>query len=1004
MRIWVTGIGVVSPLARGAERTMDRLLAGDRAIGPLQLFHLDGCRVDIVAEVHDLRVAEVAPGGDPEGWSRTDAMSVLAAREALAQAGVDPRAMAVDLVLGGTTAGMFETEAPLAELSRELLPDLGAPHVVPPEAVAPLKRMLSHPLSSTADHVASALGPFGSVRTVCSACSGGANAILLAAAWLRAGRSRCVIAGGADALCRLTFTGFGALAALSPEPCRPFDRRRSGLNLGEGAAFLVLEPEDAARARGARPIVELRGWAVGAEANHITNPEGSGETAARVMREALARAGLTPADVDYVNAHGTATPLNDSMEAAALRRCLGAEIGRIPVSSSKGQIGHTLAACGAIEAAITAMAITRGVLPPTIGLEEVDPACELVHVTAARPARIRAAMSDSFGFGGTDAVLVLAALDAFPEPAWPPTRAVVVTGAATVGALGVLGVTGTHAYLEPGPPPEPGRIAFVAGDHLDVARARRLDRPGKLTTAAIARALLDAGVDVAGQAERVGAVVGSAFGSIEGCTAFMRRVYDKGPKLASPADFPNLVPSSPVGHASIYLGLRGPVLATADLDASAESAFVTAAELIAAGEGDVIAAGSVEEASPMIERCLGPICSGITDRGARSEGAAVLLLEAEETARRRGVPILAGVAWWGSWRGPAGVVVTAPLAGAPRPPTPAGAAVFVGRDDERVRTALEGSPWAEVPRHGVAARAGDHEGAGGFAAAAAVAALAAGDVESALLLGTAPDRGYAALLVRPREQGGRAGAPSRPCWRSALVGCAPPVAASVAEPAPSLAEWQRALAILGRLRRTAAVASTRRIALELREPRTGRVLSARGAVAVLPPRALRMILLGPGGTTALDLWASGDAYRFAVPAIDLKKRGDLRDPREERRGLPVDFLAFWLLRPAGGRLLWYGREAGGDRFVLRDGAAIVDLRAFDDGRVEARRATWSSPTGDGARPQLLDEETVSADRLGCAGVRYHQRSTGLSVKVTCEAETPGEPPARALVDPDAEAP
>ncbi|APR81450.1 3-oxoacyl-[acyl-carrier-protein] synthase, KASII [Minicystis rosea] len=733
MRIWVTGIGLISPVARGAAATMDRLLEGARAIGPLTLFRLEGSRADIAAEVKDLRVEEVAPRGEEEAWSRTDALSVLAAREALAQAGVDPRAMPIDLALGGTTAGMFETETPLAELSRD------------PGAIAPLRRMLSHPLSSTADHVSAAAGPFRTVRSVCSACSGGANAILLGAAWIRAGRSRCVIAGGADGLCRLTFAGFGALSALSPEPCRPFDRRRNGLNLGEGAAFLVLEPEDAARARGARPIVELRGWSVGAEAHHITNPEATGATAARVMREALARGGIEPRDVDYVNAHGTATPLNDSMETAALRLCLGDEIARIAVSSSKGQIGHTLAAAGAVEAAITAMAIARGVIPPTIGLEEIDPACQLAHVTAARPAKIRAAMSDSFGFGGTDTVLVLADPEAFPEPPPQPRRSIVVTAAATVGPLGVLGATETLAYLEPGPPPAPGPIPFHAPDHLDVARARRLDRAGKLTTAAIARALADAALPVTGDAGRsVGAVVGSAFGSVDGSTAFMRRVYDKGAKLASPADFPNLVPSSPVGHASIYLGLRGPVLATSDLEATAESAIVTAAELCAVGEGAAIFAGSAEEASPMIERCLGPICSGITDRGARSEGAAILLIEAEEHAAQRGAPALAHIAWWTTWRGASATALS------DAPPPGAGAAVFFGREDERLLRALEGSPWADVPRSGVAARAGDHEGAGGFAAAAAVAAIAAGRVESALLVGVAPDRGVAVLFVRAR--------------------------------------------------------------------------------------------------------------------------------------------------------------------------------------------------------------------------------------------------------------
>lgn len=731
MRIWVTGLGMVSPLARGAAATMDRLLAGDRAIGPLTLFRLEGSRVDIAAEVRDLRVEEVAPPGEEEGWSRTDALSVLAAREALAHAGLDPRAAPVDLALGGTTAGMFETETPLAELSRD------------PGAIAPLGLMLSHPLSSTADHVSAALGPFRMVRSLCSACSGGANAILLGAAWIRAGRSGCVLAGGADGLCRLTYAGFGSLGALSPEPCRPFDRRRNGLNLGEAAAFLVLESEEHARARGAKPIVELRGWAVGAEGHHITNPESSGASAARVMRAALSRGGLGPGDVDYVNAHGTATPLNDAMETAALKLCLGDDAARVTVSSAKGQIGHTLAAAGAVEAAITAMAIARDVIPPTVGLDEVDPACDLPHVTAARPAEIRAAMSDSFGFGGTDTVLVFADAEAFPPPPVAALREVVVTGAATVGPLGVFGAEGTLAYLDPGPPPPPGHIPFHAADHLDVARARRLDRAGKLTTAAIARVIADAALPTEGEAsERVGAIVGSAFGSVDGSTAFMRRVYDKGAKFASPADFPNLVPSSPVGHASIYLGLRGPVLATSDLEATAEASIVTAAELIAAGEGAAIFAGSAEEASPMIERCLGPVCSGITDRGARSEGAAVVLLEAADHAAARGAKVLARVAWWSSWRGAHDVEL-----GEAPPPGP-GAAVFFGREDERLLHVLAGSPWAAVPRWKLAARAGDHEGTGGFAAAAAVAAIAAGRVESALVVGVAPDRGVAVLFTR----------------------------------------------------------------------------------------------------------------------------------------------------------------------------------------------------------------------------------------------------------------
>jgi 3-oxoacyl-[acyl-carrier-protein] synthase II len=737
MRIWVTGIGVVSPLARGADRTMDRLLAGDRAFGPLTLFEVPESRVNIAAQVPDLTADLVAPLGEDEGWSRTDAMAVLAVREALAQAKIELAARSVDFVIGGTTAGMFETEDTLAWLSRE------------PSAITPLKRMLSHPLSSTADHVREAVGPFRRVRSVCSACSSGANAILLAAAWLRAGASDCVIAGGADGLCRLTYSGFAALSAVDPNPCRPFDRRRAGLNLGEGAAFLVLEPADVARARGIAPIAELRGWAVGAEAHHITNPEREGRTAARVMSEALVRGGVAPGELDYVNAHGTATPLNDAMETAALRQCLGRDLDRVAVSSIKGQIGHTLGAAGAIEAAVTAMSIARGVMPPTIGLEEFDPHCQLDHVTAARRGPVRAAMSNSFGFGGTDTVLVFSEPDAFRAPEPTPRRTVVVTAAATVGPLGVGSSRSAAEYLEPGPPPGLGAIAFQASDHLDVGRARRLDRAGRLATTAIQTALREAGLADAAQgraddsiAVGLGAIVGASFGSVDASTAYMRRIYDKGAKYASPADFPNLVPSSPVGHASIYLGMRGPVFAMADLGATAESAIITAADLILVGEARAMAAGSVEEASPMIERCLGPICSGIEHRGIRSEGASALVLEDAELTRSRGAKALARLAWWSSWREGGRI-------GADLPPPSPGAVVMVGRDDERIASLLGPTSWAGVPRRAVAARAGDHEGAGGFAAAAAVAAIESAAAHTVLVVGAAPGRGYAMLLRQP---------------------------------------------------------------------------------------------------------------------------------------------------------------------------------------------------------------------------------------------------------------
>lgn len=774
MRIWVTGVGVISPLARGAAATMDRLLEGARAQRPIELFSLppNGVRPASVAEVSGITPDLGAPLGRAEERSRSSVMSILAAREALAQAGVLPAKMPVDLILGGTTAGMLENEDALAAFSRD------------PASVRPLPSMIAHPLSAMADHMHEDLGPFRRVRTLCSACSSGANAVLLAAAWILAGEARCVLAGGADGLCRLTLAGFTALSALSNEPCRPFDRARAGLNLGEGAALLVLEPELAARARGARPIAELRGFGIGAEAHHITNPEPSGETAARVMREALARGGVSPKDLDYINAHGTATPLNDAMERAAIIVALGAESRRVAVSSSKGQIGHTLAAAGAIEAAITAMAIERGTLPPTVGLEAPDapeaPGAEgaegaegpegraLALVTTSRRASVRAALSNSFGFGGTDAALLFTAPGAFPDLKPKPRYGVVVTGAATVGPLGVLSAEGSLAYLDEGPPPPPGKLELAFADHLDVGRIRRMDRIGKLTTLAIAAAQSDARLPLftreareareaqgegasgasrdAPDAIATGAIGGSAFGSVDGSIAFIQRLYDKGVKFASPADFPNLVPSSPIGHASIYLGLRGPVLSVSDLDVTAECAAVTAIELVSAGVGEALFAGSAEESSAMIDRFFGPICCGVTDRGPRSEGAAFALFEAEEHARARSARVLARVLWWSSWRDDASLALDAvPL------PLPS-SEVFCARDDARVARALKGSPWGLVPRRAAAPRAGDHEGTGGIAAVLAVARVASSTSPpaSALLLGIGKDRGYA-ILFGPDE-------------------------------------------------------------------------------------------------------------------------------------------------------------------------------------------------------------------------------------------------------------
>jgi 3-oxoacyl-[acyl-carrier-protein] synthase II len=708
---------MISALGATSEETFVRLMRGERGIGAVSLFDASAQRAKIAAEVRGLTLPE-----DGRAWSRTAALAHRAASEAVRHAGLDVRASRVGLVVGATTGGMFETEALLARLYAE------------PGARDALAQMLSHPLTSTSDRLAETLGPFARVRTLCSACSSGANALIVGALWLLAGEVDAVVAGGADGLCRLTFTGFNALGALDSEPCKPFDKNRRGLTLGEGAGFVVMERAESARRRGARPIAELAGWASGAEAHHITNPDPSGELVASLVARAVSMASLDGAHVDYVNAHGTGTPLNDPIEAAALARALGPSAAKIPVSSSKGQIGHTLGAAGAIEAVITALAVHRNEVPPTVGLADPDPACALTHVMhVGRSHEVRAAVSSSFGFGGMDAALVLTKPELGP-PIRRARRAVAITGAAALTPAGMRDAADAHSLLDAKRPDAESIEARVVDGVLDSARARRLDRPARLGAIVVGRALESAATKDAGL------VLGSAFGNVDASAAFMHRLFEKGPRFASPAEFPNLVPSSPVGHVSIYFALRGPVFGVADLGTSGESAFLQAAQLVASGEATRVVAGAVEEKSGIVERVLAALFDG-GGEGARGEGAAAMVVEHEEAARARGARLLARVVATAEWRG-AGAALDG--IGAPRDVS---RAVVVAARAPAIEALVGGSAWSGCARLACSG-AGAHEGIGGVAIVAAISAVASGSFDEALVIGVSRGRGAAVVLAR----------------------------------------------------------------------------------------------------------------------------------------------------------------------------------------------------------------------------------------------------------------
>lgn len=397
-RAVITGIGLVTALGADRVTSWQRLLAGETGIGPVSLFPTEGFRAKTAAQVNEseLPLGGVAPQALAHA-SRASRFALAAAAEALAHAGLLPEPGASwAVVFGGGAAGLFEAEG---FVERRL-------HMGP--RARGLVQFLEVPQDAPADRVAQAWGLTGERITVTTACSSSTIAVGLGAQLIREGRAEVVLAGGADALCRLTFAGFNSLRATDPERARPFDRRRQGLSIGEGAAVLVLEEETAARKRGARPLARILGLGVTNDAYHMTQPEPSGAPWARTLRAALTDAGLAPEDVGYINAHGTATEQNDPAECAAYLQVFGQLLKDIPVSSVKGAIGHCLCAAGGIEAAITALALHTGILPPTVGLEEPDPACPLDAIPGKpREKRVDVALSSSFAFGGNSAVLAL---------------------------------------------------------------------------------------------------------------------------------------------------------------------------------------------------------------------------------------------------------------------------------------------------------------------------------------------------------------------------------------------------------------------------------------------------------------------------------------------------------------------------------------------------------------------------------------------------------------------
>ncbi len=395
-RVVVAGAGIVRALGLGWKVNAASFRAGRQAFRPVTLFDVSRQRAKSAAEV-DLPKNLPATQLNRRQLARLDragAMLVLAAHEAWQQAGWES-AENLPLVLGTTAGGMTLGEAYYRQAVQQ-------PHRHRGQAT----RAIQYQAPVQARLVLDALGFSGPITIISNACASGANAIGHAFDLIRSGQAERAVAGGYDALCEMVFSGFDSLQALSPTVCRPFDARRDGLALGEGAAVMNLETLDSATLRGAEILGEVIGYGTAIDQHHLTQPQPQGNTTLIVMKQACANARVTPEEIDYINAHGTGTVLNDSSEAFAISEWAGARAATLPVSSTKAGIGHLLGGAGAVEAVVSLMTLREQWLPPEIAFETPDPACKFPIVQKPQDARVNIVLSNSFGFGGVNAALI----------------------------------------------------------------------------------------------------------------------------------------------------------------------------------------------------------------------------------------------------------------------------------------------------------------------------------------------------------------------------------------------------------------------------------------------------------------------------------------------------------------------------------------------------------------------------------------------------------------------
>ena len=575
-------MGLISPIGKTVAETERAILRGQRGLKPISIFPTQEDNAFLVGEIDNL------PEGN--GLPRTHILARLAAEEAMAGSKIPPGA----IIVGTTTGGMAETEKNLRE------------HNPSPSFYR------YHAAGSVGDYLASILGCTGPVITVSTACSSSAAAIKVALEMLRQKRIDTILVVGADSLCRLTYYGFKSLQLIDPDGAKPFDLNRKGMTVAEGAGAVFLVGADHAPQNA---LAEIVGAGLSCDAFHPATPRPDGRGALEAMRTAMADAGVSPLDIDYINLHGTGTIDNDASESAAVNKLFG---NRLPCHSSvKGAMGHPLAAAGVVETIISVMAINKGMVPPNTGCTVPDPVLNMHPVRASEIKDIRTVLSNSFGFGGNNAAVVIGtprrSVKAKDEiPGFP----FAITGRSLVSGAGFMAET-LKAL---------SRGKTCKGILPDKQLARNLPPKTVRRMKRLSRMVLSLGIEArenSGLEERPGSLFfGTGWGSLTETFNFETQLIDSKCQFSSPTDFIGSVHNAPAGQAAIQFQATGPNITTTGGNYSFEQALLTASLLSRNTNEPVLVIGADE-----YHETLSPLFDlSVSDKTDRSDGGGAVLL------------------------------------------------------------------------------------------------------------------------------------------------------------------------------------------------------------------------------------------------------------------------------------------------------------------------------------------------------------------------------------------